>query len=230
MSSSLTIPEARREGFVAISSLTMDVINELTQCLEQIPASLFDPDSVVEKVITAKLKLIDEEKVALVVETALTLFSPLIESGKPIQEFLDDLIEATNEAVAAGELNINEDGKINLRDNLFALLTVPSIGLSAKATSVLFENERSVLSSKLISEVRPIFGIEEDSIGGAVIVHTLRLEYFAKGDGCQNNFYIQLDDSDLDDLIFKLERAKNKSLKIKEMLRLSSTPLIDGEG
>jgi hypothetical protein len=229
MPSSFTIPEKRREGFAVIARLNKESVQELSQCLAQIPVKLFDRESIIHEVVSANLKLIDVKNVTSVVETILSLFFPFIESGKPIQAFLAEILDAIDESINSKDLILNDDERRNLAENLLSLLSVQSIGLAAKASSVMFENERSFLSSKVICEIRPIFEMEKDTIGGAVIVHTLRIEYFKKANDDQEEFYIQLDDDDIDDLIFKLERTKSKSTKIKEMLSASSIPHIDGK-
>lgn len=229
MSSSLTIPEDRREGFISIARLDKEASKEIFHCLAAIPVGMFDRESIMRAALSCELKLTNKKVTQLVVETVLSLLVPLIESGKTINVFLADLMAAVDENIEVGKISLNLLEKERLEANLLVLLKVPSLGISVKANSVLFENEKSLTSSRVLSEVRPVFGLEEDEIGGAVIIHTLRLEYFTKGDGGQKDFYVHLDDDDLDDLISRLHRAKNKSVKIKEMLEASSTPLIDEE-
>jgi hypothetical protein len=229
MSSNLTIPENRIEGFAILARLKENSVQELVNRLSKLQLSLMRPESIINEVISKKLKLTKENEAVLVISTILTLFPALIESGKPIQVFLTDLLEAADEAIINQELLISEQERHNLAANLFAFLTVLPLGLSAKASSVLYENERSLSSSRVMCEVRPVFDIEEDLIGGAVVIHNLRLEYFTKNSEETGELYIHLDDRDIDDLIFKLERAKSKSIKIKEMLLAAGTPLIDGD-
>ena len=90
------------------------------------------------------------------------------------------------------------------------LLELSSVQLAAKAFDISYDFERVLTEARLITSIRPVFGLEDDdtTIVGSTVVQTLRLEY-ASQQGDHTNLSIALD---LDD-VRNLSEICNRALK-----------------
>jgi hypothetical protein len=86
----------------------------------------------------------------------------------------------------------------------------------------MYEYENVYYKSRTITDIRPVFSTEIDSVEAALIIHTLRIHYHIGA--AHKDFYVALDTNDLQQLIDVLERAKVKAEKLKAMLAASNTP------
>ncbi|MGC1183860.1 MAG: hypothetical protein WBA31_01750 [Candidatus Dormiibacterota bacterium] len=118
-------------------------------------------------------------------------------------EFASDVANSTDLKLDAPQRQI-------LSARLASLLEVPGIVGSAKALDLLSERERVFHASRIISDLRPVFGDEVVASPTAVLItHTLKIEYH--GETGREEFYISMDDQDIEQLMGTLERAKVKS-------------------
>ena len=223
MSRYFRIPENRKAALQALSELSDVCVKELFGALAKVPPALYGPQLPAQ--VAGDVSGAESEVVESIVDTLLSLYPAMIAANKSVDEFVDDIIASVT---APGAKQIDQSRAADLRVNLQKLLKVPSISLGAKATSVLFENERSLVNARVLTDIRPVFELEGSDVGGALIMHTLKLEYFSDGDGIKE-FFVSLDSDDIDSLILKLERAKQKSLKIKHVLSQASVKLIESE-
>ncbi|HDR9081972.1 TPA: hypothetical protein QDA98_004603 [Burkholderia vietnamiensis] len=218
MSSRLRIPQQRKDGLIAVSKLSDDEVRRLFAELVELPVRPHGPDFAEET--AQKFGYEDKQGIALIIETLVSLYAPLVASNSSIDDFVNDVVLAFDEVLQ--EANADEQME-SLRQNLRKLLRVPSFALSSKATALLYENERSFLNARILTEVRPVFSLEEDEIGAAIITQTLKLEYFAGNE--QQELFVALDADDIQGLIDKLQRAQSKQKKLAELLDKASIPL-----
>jgi hypothetical protein len=98
------------------------------------------------------------------------------------------------------------------RSEVMLLLELPSVRLAAKAFDISYDFERVLTEARLITSIRPVFGLEDDdtTIVGSTVVQTLRLEY-ASQQGDHTNLSIALDLDDVRQLSETCDRALRKA-------------------
>lgn len=105
------------------------------------------------------------------------------------------------------------------------LNTNKALILSVKGEELAFNRERLLNETRILTDVRPVFGENgSEEIKASVLLHTLRLTFY------QNNSkaieYFALDDTDLEQLKVQIERAQKKRKSVEEMLKKQSIKLI----
>lgn len=223
MSRYFRIPDSRKAALLSLSELSDACVKELFSALAQVPPGLYGPQLPVQ--VAADVKTAEPKVIESIVDTLLSLYPAMISANESVDEFVEKVVETIS---VPGKTQIDGTKISDLRTNLRKLLKVPSISLGAKATSVLFENERSLVNARILTDIRPVFELESANVGGALVIHTLKLEYYSDGDGAKE-FFVSLDSDDIDTLILKLERAKQKAEKLKGVLSAASVRLIESE-
>lgn len=99
------------------------------------------------------------------------------------------------------------------RDRVHEILAVPRLTLTAKAIELAREHGNMLRRSRVIEDVRPVFDDAREKIEGAIVLHTLRLEYL--GDARSRSISIALDSGDLRALRQECERALEKAERTK---------------
>ena len=101
-------------------------------------------------------------------------------------------------------------------ENLSLLANVVSIELTAKAIELAYASDNLLQSTRILTDVRPLFSDDAQSIDRAVVAHTLRLRYDSAG--IDHELSLALDSSDLHKLIEDCERALQKEKTAQERL------------
>jgi len=136
----------------------------------------------------------------------------LIESGRTTKEELLEVLDNT--------LCFEPDNSIVI-SRLNTLLCQNVIVVLAKANSVLYDNQRNFVESRVLTDLRPVFTTAIDSRPTlAGIVHNLKVAYLENGS--QHEFFVSLDEDDLDNLFDVITRAKKKA----QFLRATVSPVI----
>jgi hypothetical protein len=128
-------------------------------------------------------------------------------------------IEQTAEGVARSEdLTTPEDQRSDFADRVARAMHTRSVRLLGKATDMAMEHDKVFIGSRILTDLRPIFGDElSGGPDGAVITHTLKIE-FVHDEGSIGNTYIVLDSQDVKVLKAALDRAEQKADAMKSML------------
>ncbi len=79
--------------------------------------------------------------------------------------------------------------------------------------------------ARILSDIRSVFTASADSIAGGFIVHNLTIHYFHNGD--HKEFFVALDNDDLNVLKEAIQRAEQKTGHLKAMLKKASIPYLD---
>jgi hypothetical protein len=130
------------------------------------------------------------------------------------REFLDGIKKQSDPPVSEDELK-------NLGARVRSLLQIENLQNLGKAINLQREGERLYCGSRIISDLRPVFGEEvKDEPEAVVLMHTLKLSYHENGE--HRSFFLILDEADLSNLRSVIERAQTKS----ETLNAFITPKI----
>jgi hypothetical protein len=101
-----------------------------------------------------------------------------------------------------------------------------SLGITAKALEVMTANEHTLLSTRIFSDLRPIFSEKVDAFpSAAVLIHNLRIEYLSAGE--KREFFAAMDSHDLKELASIVQRAILKEKTMHDSLKNSSISILE---
>lgn len=209
----LTIPECYRKGVFGLATLDLDstevIANELggstALALEIKSATVIQP-------LTKNIAKSDLEDMLQALQALYTVRS---NSDVPSVEFVEDVLEAIQEHQ---KRNWDEDELENAKRNFIKLLGIESIRLRSNAKSARTDDERTFCKAKILTEMRPVFTEDiEDGPQGIVVVHRLKLGYHSnRGNGKHEDFYVTLDEEDLEAFKEAIHRAEMKSASLQK--------------
>jgi hypothetical protein len=224
--STIIVPERRLSSFLLLAKLSDESIADIFSVLANQPVQLLKPEFASS--LAREIRSIPLEDGSKVIDTLVTLYPAILSLGTPLNVFIEDLVKSFSEQLSE-KADFDPTLASNLSNALQKLLRIPSLSIGAKATDVLFQIERSYSGARVISDVRPVFDLETDEISAALVIHTLKLEYFSRDADNSREFFISLDATDIDNLINTLTRAKRKAKKLRELLQSSSITYVDSE-
>lgn len=102
------------------------------------------------------------------------------------------------------------------RDPIIKVLYARDLTLSAKAMDLIFDFEKFCLNSRIITDIRPVFDDNRNTIVGGIVMHTLRVEYRAE-DGNRRSISIELDSRDIERLAHACDDANKKMESAKAL-------------
>jgi len=191
-------------------------LDELITLLENTPITLDLKKSIDS--ISTKVTTLSTEDAKSVIETTNSLYELRNQISPQLQpeEFIETIVGAMNESENES-LKLSDENLEKFKQKLSALLSVKSLSIRTKAINLILDHENILHHTNLVTDIRPVFGskVEESPIG-AVLVHTLKLEY--KQNDEIKNFYVALDDEDIITLINSLKRTQTKSESLKKLL------------
>lgn len=228
MATALTAPKRHQRGLAKIRDLDEGSIQELLGALHKVPPTV-NPNSLTSAV-AAMVAAIEVSDIEDIVPALLFLYS-----------IKDDPQFSTSEVAEGMALGMEEISSQELRssagtnerhffqDRLLELLNIDALSAVARAGGLMLENEHSLRQARIITDVRPIFGPEKPQAHpeGAVIVHTLKISYWA--DNEVKNFFVALDTNDVRELSEQLERANSKAESLRAVLDAADVSYIGAE-
>ncbi len=221
--SNIRIPPEHKKVFFVIAKLSDSAITELCSILESVPTAIQYQDAVMEAL--SNTTQIPSKDACAIGTVLFSLYAVLERSDKSINIFVDELIDSLYQVKDVGTDAPSAAEKKLLSDKLTKLLNVSSIRIITKATRVVFDCDNILTQARVLTDIRPIFGYgDDDLILGSVIVQTLKLEYVK--DDKKKEFFVNLDDEDVDNLIAILQRAKRKTDRSKELLEVANVTYI----
>lgn len=209
----LVVPQRHRETLVALAQATAAQVEALIAVLSTDVASQYVPrERLIEMASGAFSKgssgALDP---ALVVDVLLTMSSARTRVHPQTADgFASDVAEATN-------LELTTKKRKALQTRLARLLGIEAVARSAKVVDLADEHERIFHSARVMTDIRPVFGEDPTQLPeGAITFHVLKLEFFVAGR--VEDVFISLDDGDLSDLKFAVDRAIDKASTLARYL------------
>jgi len=116
-----------------------------------------------------------------------------------------------------------------LRDRLSRLLGLDSLNLvDAKAKELQLEAEHMFCDTRIVTDLRPVFGGNvADSPEAMIIVHTLKIGYHDAGDQKHKEMFFSVDADDIAKLAEALKRAQDKTKVLKAKMDSVGIPTVD---
>jgi hypothetical protein len=214
----LEIPKQQIPTIGKILRLSDAAIKELIDALSSTTITAEAP-AMAEK-IAASVPNIPPEDLIEIVDTLYSLYHVREFSEVRPARFVRDLVEAL---LQNPDFGLKKEDASIIGKRFHRLLNVTTLDNLSKAVRLQRDGERIYCDAKIISDIRPVFGedVEERPVS-AVITHTLRLGYHETGEHKQ--FFIVLDEQDLDNLQAVIERAKSKGDTMTELLESAGIP------
>jgi hypothetical protein len=132
--------------------------------------------------------------------------------------FLKELVDG----IKINSPGITEDEVPRIRERFQRLLSIETLTSISKAITLQHDGERLFCDAKIISDIRPIFRDVKSKPVAAIVAHTLKLGYH-EGAG-HHEFFLVLDDEDINSLYDVIVRARNKSASLSGLLKEWNLP------
>lgn len=221
----LRIPKQNEAGFKILAALGDDSVQELVSALRKVSPVLYGPD--LASRVASEVDTIPRSDVDQIAQVLLPLYLLRERYESSVPEIAEDVCQAMDRSDDE-ELRLSGEDRDQFKDHLIQLLDIEAVGVGAKALDVLFENQRSYISARIVTELRPIFGPNaEGPPAGALTVHMLKITYQEQGQ--QKEFFVALDTTDVGALSKVLDRADSKAESLKAFLAETEVPYIDPE-
>lgn len=170
----------------------------------------------------AKVAGIRDREAMQIVQALLSLYAARVSQKAPVEAFLQEVCESIQEAGIKPK-----NGNLELFKKFITdLLSLKgAIEITSKALNILMGNERNFVGARIFTDIRPVFKENpSDPPAGAVIVHTIRLDY-VEGNA-RKGFFLALDSSDLQALKSVIERASLKEACVVPLLSKLELPVV----
>jgi len=222
----LRVPRRYEVGLVKIRDLSDEAYRELLSALRESPLT-FSEESL-SKSVNAQVSEIPSDDVVEIVLTLLSLYS-LRQSSESSAPEIAERVSLGMEESGSKELKLPAESRVSFSERLTELLDLGQIDLAVRAGNLLFEHEHSFRQARIFTDVRPVFepGKPDTPPRGAVIVHTLKISFYA--DNEPKDFFVALDASDISALRAQLERADMKARSLEAVLAAADVRHIDAE-
>ena len=143
-----------------------------------------------------------------------------------IPEFIDDVYEAITESDNVDLLSTSKQEE-TLKKRLSRLLEAKSLEVISKAQSVILDHERRFCSSRIATDVSPVFSSDaEKPPMAAVITHTLRISFHGDSNDLEE-FFVEMNERDLAKLNRSIIRAEQKAKSLKAVLDAAKLPYLE---
>ena len=215
------IPDEALPDLVTISELDEKLFESLIDVIGSTEPTLTAGDFASR--IEEKVRLPEKGHLKAVLGTAFVLYSLKEKVGLPAVDVAEAIVRSA--AVANSKEFAHEEKRKELADRLQALLGLDkSLGVTSKAFDVMTEHQRTFVSARILSDIRPVFAEQPESASAAVIIHNLQIVFQQAGRGEQ--FYVAMDTDDIAKLKQVIERAEKKTAALRAMLDASKVPYL----
>lgn len=221
----IKIPEQYVAGLKKLALLEEKSFQELYSALQEIPPKIYRKD--VSARVKPLIKSISPEDIPEIANALFGVHLGRFQSNVSTDQFATDIAQMLSEQDTRAP-KLTEPQRKSLQDRLTKLLAVNSLVVGAKAHSILFEHERNLTRTRILTDIRPVFGEKVADLPTAtIIIHTLKISYMQGGE--IKDFFVAMDTKDLSQLIDVLERAKQKNKSLKESLAKANLSCIEPE-
>jgi len=221
----LRIPQENQPGLVKLALISDEVASELRRALSE--ATQKGTGATVSAESLRPISGLSRADLEKVVDAILSLNFARVYSERDVEDFAKDVSDSMQSTAPSGFPSA--EGAIDhFRKRLWTFLTIDGITRSAKSDILRYEHERSLHSLRILTDVRPVFGISvEEPLEAVVVMHTLKLAYHRGGR--LDEAFFGMDESDLQQLKEAVARAELKAKSIREALAKAQLKVISEE-
>lgn len=216
----LKIPSSYQPGISVLAGMPESSYVELLRALSQSPSG-FSTDRELIAWVSTEVKAVTPADLKRLIITLVSLYRLRSrQQGLTATELARDVALAARDA-----LGIQADENAILARRLESLLGLESLSTTAfKAKELQLESERTFCDARIITDLRPVFGDSLEAAPSMMIVHTLKLGFHEKQ---HKDIFVALDEADIAALQKTLQRAEEKSRKLRSVLDSSGIKTID---
>jgi hypothetical protein len=206
----LQIPSSERKRLTALLSLPVAAFDALETAFADSSPTLRPQD--LEQALLLPSDF-DRSSLKDIVNVLLSFYWLRASSEVSPEEVANAVARAVNEdkelpAPAVGDVFAQRLAKLLSFDQ--------SLGVTAKAKFVAYQNPRHFHSARIMTDARPVFLDASQSPAAFVILHTLKFDVHEGGD--DREIFMSLDSEDLLELSKVIERAMNKEKGLRKSL------------
>jgi hypothetical protein len=192
-----------------VADLSQTQYDGLVSSLSQIAPAASSTGLV--KQLTPLISGVPSEVLSETIEMIFALSCSRVSNDLTLAEFLKDVSESLVDVHPDNESSSQQSIK-----RIVELLSHCTVIVSAKAFVLQREHQRILVKSRVISDCRPVFGHDPDVVLGNVISHMLKISYIENME--RREFFVALDDQDLNELQERLTRAQFKTKEISTLM------------
>jgi hypothetical protein len=208
----LTIPERFRPGLFRLVRLSDSELGQLITALEKAPTSAKVAD--IEASIAGHVHGVDPDGLREIVSTLFSLYVVRAQADLKVKRFAADVINALRDIGQDQPVNSAAE-EAKARATLEKVLQIDPLNRISKAIGLQAEHALTFCDAKVLTDLRPVFPSDpSERPVGAVVTHTLKLEYHDGGDHKQ--LFVALDSDDIETLAEALKRASTKAATLKK--------------
>jgi hypothetical protein len=221
----LKIPDRFKKALITISLLEDAAVQELATALGKGGCSVLSDE--MSSGIAKQTAGSSFKDARALVDALLSLYVLKANTNRTSEKVAQDVAYTLASEGAASEA-VDTEKQRHIADKLNRLLSVEAMDMCAKATGLQAEFGRVFVDSRVVTDVRPVFGssVESPPIG-AVLIHNLKVEYVERG--VRRELFFALDCNDISGLMGVLERAKEKERTLRSSLASWGLTVIGSE-
>jgi hypothetical protein len=218
------IPSAYRGALIKLAEYSDTQIDELCSLLEAHPAVVTSRQ--VARDVADKLKTINADEGYSLLEAVIFLFYFLASRAGSRDVLLKEVTTGITTSGDEKQPKLAPPAIPNFQKNLNRFLSLSKVVHTAQALAVATDSQRLYSESKILSDLRPVFGNEVTSPPlGIVILHSLKIQ-FAE-DGSEKEFFVGLNSADLRELQACIARALDKEASLRQFIEQSKMTLFE---
>lgn len=224
----ITIPVEYQPGFSELLALEKDQAHELVSALKEIRATRNRRG--LRRSVKSKVENIEHAELDEIIDMLISLFGLRESLDVDTPEFVSIISEAIQDSDLAGIGFLDEESRESFETLLAEILEVESFEISAKAISLVYEQDHIVHGGfRILTDLRPIFGSDpaDTSTLAAMITYTLKFEYHEGSE--VKELFAALNARQVDELLQSLERAKAKAENLEQALEGTPIRYVDAE-
>lgn len=170
-------------------------------------------------------KHLSESEATDVLQAVMPLLVQFVGAGTSPIEVARAVVDGIRQNQERATLKADEElGK--LQERLFRVLSNESLLLKGKATELAYERGSILTKTRVLSDLRPVFGGKDVvSIDALTVIHTLVISFME--DQKQRKLHLALDTADLEALKSVVERALEKQRALDAFATASSVRKFD---
>jgi hypothetical protein len=201
---SIAIPEKYLEGMQVLLRLSKDEVQAIVDTLSstEAGASTRQLSATVSQTFTE----LSNEQVYQALTALRSLYSVYTNSELSLKAFIKQLIPALEDL--SGE-PVSKTGRKAIVSAFESMLGVTKVAVYAKMQSLSTGGGASFCKARINTDLRPVFINGEDKPRGFMLVHRLQLG-FHREDGEHQDFFISMDEEDLQALRHAVDEAERK--------------------
>lgn len=207
------IPERYKQGFENITNLKPKEFTALKEGLS-LMALVSNKDTLAAKLSDSKN--LEYNVLSEIFDSVGSLIG-VAEDDDKTNEIIEDLAE-----IAIDEKLIKPTDGNRFKERVLFLIQNQHLYYAAKTENLNSEFANLYLSAKIVSDIRPVFGINIDEPPkGAIVIHNLHIHYRAHREDAHKDIYLALDSTDIESMITNLKRAQQKEASLKHIFKKS---------